>query len=120
MDPKSGKLIISKQKIKEASLQYCIDTLSKYEPDLEYQEVIRRKKETLNTKLQEGKGNFILQRETFDFVVLKFQRSKKKNYDFLVKSGKSFKTAVFHFTKIMCQKERFPETLKKNYVTYDL
>ena len=69
--------------------------------------------------LQEGTGNLTIERETFNFIVSKFQRSKKRNYDYLVKAGKRFKTAVYNFTKVMCEEEKFPENFKKYYFTHD-
>ena len=66
IDPISGKLVTSKQKIKEVTLQYCKDTLTNYDPHVQYEEEIRKKKESMTNILQENPGNFVLQRETFD------------------------------------------------------
>ena len=38
----------------------------------------------------------------------KFRKSRKKNYDFLVRSGKSFQNAVFLFCQEMVRKGQFP------------
>ena len=114
LDPNSGELIVSKQKIKDVSLQYCKDTLSNHAPESDYKEEIRVKKDSFQKFLSEseGTGNFNISRETFDFIICKFQKSKKRNYDFLVKAGEGFKTAVFNFTRIMCDEEKFPESFK--------
>ena len=38
IDPISGKLVTSKQKIKEVTLQYCKDTLTNYDPHVQYED----------------------------------------------------------------------------------
>ena len=98
LDPISGKLITSSYRIRETSLRCCLDTLTNYEPDIEYIEERRKKKIKCMQFLQEGTGNLTIERKTFNFIVSKFQRSKRRNYDLLVKAGKRFQNAVFNFS----------------------
>ena len=56
LDPKSGELIVSKQKIKDVSLQYCKDTLSNHAPESDYKEEIRVKKDSFQKFLSESEG----------------------------------------------------------------
>ena len=44
IDPKTGKLVLSKQKIKEVTLDYCKATLAKNQPEKEYADQIESKK----------------------------------------------------------------------------
>ena len=37
-------------------------------------------------------GNFETNKQTFDFNIDKFKRKGKKNYDFITRAGKHFKT----------------------------
>ena len=53
-----------------------------------------------------------MNRETFNLVISKFLRSIKKNYDFLVKAGKCFQSAVFQFCQLMFEKDVFPLSFK--------
>ena len=59
-------------------MRYCLDTLTNYELDIEYIEEMRKKKKKCMQFLQEGTGNLTIERETFNFIVSKFQRSKKE------------------------------------------
>ena len=112
IDPMSGKLITSKQKIKEVSLQYCKDTLTNYEPLSEYKEIIRKKKEEMKNILQEGTGSFFLQRETFKDVLLKFKRSKKRNYDFWSGQKVDSKQQCSILARLCVRRKNFLKTLK--------
>ena len=46
-------------------------------------------------------------------IISKFKRSRKSNYDFLVKAGKGFQNSVFKFCKVMIEDEKYPESFKK-------
>ena len=60
----------------------------------------------------ESDGCFIPQKETFNVLVDKFKRSRKKNYHFLVRASESFQDAVFKFAKLMIEKEEIPRCFK--------
>ena len=57
-------------------------------------------------------GSFSACKETFDKMVKKFKRSKKRNYDFLTKSGPQFQELVFKFCQKMFVKEEFPKEFR--------
>ena len=71
--------------------------MTNYEPEEEYKEKIMIKKDKFQMLRKEKSGNCLIRRETLYMILSKFQRYKKRNYDFLVKAGKYFQTAVFHF-----------------------
>ena len=50
-------------------------------------------------------GVFVPSKSMFNKVVKKFEKIKKRNYDFLVNTGKKFKEAVFRFTQKMILEE---------------
>ena len=58
-------------------------------------------------------GDFGVKKEDFDKVVKKFKSSNKRNYDFLVKSGDSFKETSFKYCKRMFEEGDFPEDFKE-------
>ena len=109
IDPVTGKLVVSKHRIKQVSLAYCKATLANNQPDKEFREEILSKLIKVQTKLSDNKEEFHINKETFDFIIKKFRRSNKKNYDFLVKSGKGFQAAVFKFCQVMFKEEDFPK-----------
>ena len=55
-----------------------------------YNEIIELKKKDTTKKLHEYEGYFVPEIETFEYLVDKFKKSGKRNYDFLVKASKSF------------------------------
>ena len=112
VDPLNGKLVVSKNAIKSISLKYCKDTLTKNEPDNDYSEEIMSKMKIVQTKLLGKEGVFTIDMDLFDFVISKFKKSQKRNYDFLVKAGSSFKSSVFKFCQLMFKEEVFPSTFK--------
>ena len=113
LDPKTGKLIVSRNKIKEVSLEYYKNTLPSHEPHAEYAKEINAKKNEVEKKLLENDGEFNINRETFYFIVSKFKKSRKRNYDFLVKAGKGFQSAVFRFFQVMIEEETFPKSFQE-------
>ena len=79
-DPKSGKLAASKEQVKEITLNYCTDTLANNKPTSEYENSLKLKSYMLEKKLLECDGHFAPKKETFDFLVRKFKKSRKANY----------------------------------------
>ena len=108
VDPKTGKLVVSKHEIKEVTLKYCKDTLENNEVEEEFEEEITNKKEKVKVKLAENDGHFEIKNETFEKVMHKFKKSKKANYDLIVKASKLFQNGVFKFCQEMIAKEHFP------------
>ena len=113
IDPKNGKLAASKDHIKRVTLNYCKETLANNKPTTAYEEIMKNKKDMLDKKLLECDGNFAPDKETFDFLVSKFKKSRKPNYHFLVRASQAFQNTVFEFCKIMIQKEEFPTSFQK-------
>ena len=53
-------------------------------------------------------GRFETSRITFDKVIKKFRKSRKRTYDYITKSGLGFKDVVFKFLQRMFEEEQFP------------
>ena len=60
INPKSGKLEVSSNKIKEVSLQYCIDTLSNNKPTEGFEEYFEEKKKKVRKILNMKEGSFCM------------------------------------------------------------
>ena len=105
----TGKLIVSRAEIKQVSLNYCKATLADNEPSQDYASYIENKAINVRNQLLNCDGNFSITKETFDTVLSKFKRSRKRNYDYLVKAGNGFKNVVFKFCQEMISKEQFPK-----------
>ena len=110
INPKSGKLVVSRDEIKKVTLDYCKSTLENNKPEEEFNEKIELKKKSMKEKLDEDKSQFVITKDTFELVVNKFRKSNKRNYDFLVKSSPQFKEQVFKMCQQMIEHEKFPKT----------
>ena len=107
-DPKTNKIVVNKNKIKQVTLEYCMNTLANNKPEQRFEEEIRKKKERVKELMTKKDGDFTTDFETFQYNLRKFTKSGKKNYDFLTKGGKNFQLAVFKLCKRMIEEEVFP------------
>ena len=105
--------MFSRNKIKEVSLEYCKNTLANHEPHTDYKNEINYKKKPVELKLLENNVELQINKGTFDFIVSKFKKSRKKNYDFLVKAGPRFQSAVFKLSQVMIEEEPFPRSFQE-------
>ena len=90
LNPKTGKLAVSKKEIRQVTLTYCKETLTNNEPEEGFEDEINRKKEFVRDLLKIEGGSFKASKDTFKKMVDKFKRSNKQNYDFLTKAGEVF------------------------------
>ena len=82
-------------------------------PDETFREGISEKKERFEEEILKCNESFEISKDTFDWVISKFKRSRKRNYDFIVKAGKGFQSSIFKFCTVMIEQEKFPETFKQ-------
>ena len=108
INPKTGKLAVTKADIKEVTINYCKETLTNNVPEKEFEEKIKEKKKLVNYILTLTDGKFEAHFDTFEYMIGKFKRSRKRSYDFLTKAGKSFQNSVFQFCCRMFKEETFP------------
>ena len=109
INPTTNKLAVSRNEIKQATLQYCVDTLANNEPaNIYFEKHIKEKKKKVEDFLNLKDGDFKATEDTFYRNLAKFKSSRKRNYDFLVKAGEGFHNAVFRFCQKMFDEEKFP------------
>ena len=108
VDSRSGELVVASSAIQRASLEYCIDTLKKNEPKDGFRKLIDAKRKLHNLRMLEKDGDFEVTEDLFWQVLAKFQKKKKKSYDFLTKAGEGFKHAMYKFCKRLNMMEQFP------------
>jgi hypothetical protein len=113
INPKTNNLVVKRSQIKKVSLQYCTDTLANNKPEPEYEDIINKKKEAVNSILSEKDGEFKAEEDTFNQLLTKFKKSGKRNYDFLTKAGKEFQNVVYKFSQRMILEESFPSSFKE-------
>jgi hypothetical protein len=113
VNPKTKKLVVNRNEIKEVTLQYCQDTLANNKPEPEFEQTINDKKEMVKNILNEKDGEFEATEDTFNQLVSKFKKSGKRNYDFLTKAGADFQNVVFKFCRRMISEEKFPSSFNE-------
>ena len=94
-------------------LNYCKETLKNNEEEEEFEGKIKEKKEKVIAILKEKDGDFEANYDTFNYLLSKFKRSGKQNYDFLISAGESFQTFVFLFCKRLIKEEKFPASFRE-------
>ena len=108
VNPATGKLSVSKEETIQATLKYCKETLLNNEPEEEFKEEREMKKTIAARYLQQTDGEFQATKETFQYMIEKFRKSRKRNYDFLTKASPGFQDVIFKFCVRMFEEEEFP------------
>ena len=109
IDPISKSLALSTKEIKRVSHEHCQRVLTNNEALPQFEKEIELKENLHKERMKElGGGNFNLTRERFKKVIKKFQKSNKRNYDFLVRSGDKYKESIFKMSHRMIEEEMFP------------
>ena len=107
INPNTGKLAVSKREIKEISLQYCKETFAYNKPEMEYEAFIDEKRSVLSS------STFGPSPATFEKLIKKFKKSRKRTYDFLTKADKKIQTSMYKFCSKMFQEEKFPNKFEE-------
>ena len=108
VNPATGKISVSKEETIQATLKYCKETLLNNEPEKEFKEEREMKKTIVARYLQQTDGEFQATKETFQYMIEKFRKSRKRNYDFLTKASPGFQDVIFKFCVRMFEEEEFP------------
>ena len=113
-DPCNAKLIVDQEQIKNVTLKYCKQVLSKNEPDAEFKVLAKIKhelhKERKNERSDEG---FNVKKEAFEKVVDKFKANNKRGYDFLTKASKEYQDAIYCLCKRIIEDETVPDKFRQ-------
>ena len=113
-DPNTGEILVNKNRIKEATLQYCIKNLKQNIPDDEFKEVVKNRKERQIKIMNDKEGEtFEVTFEEYEKVLTKFARKDTKTYDFILKSGDEYKKAIYKLCKRIIEKEEVPASFHK-------
>ena len=113
-DPKTNELVVSKERIKEVTLEYVVNNLKGNEPDQDVIEMITQRRVIQLNKMKEKNGEaFELNEDDFDKVIEKFKSKPTKTYNFLIKTGEKYQAAIFDLCKVMIEEEEFPTSFRK-------
>ena len=98
-DPETKEIVTSVEKIKSASLKYCVELLTNRPPKKEYEQVISLKEQLHELRMKETVENEPkMSRKFFDETLKEIEKGSTK-YNFITKAGESFKTTLFSIFK---------------------
>lgn len=108
INPRTGKLALTKKEIKQVTLNYCKETLLNNKPEKGFENDIEKKKKEAKNILQSIDGTFKAKVLTFRNMLKKFKDSRKRSYHFITKAGKMFQEVIFNMCQKMFSNEMFP------------
>ena len=112
--PISGELIVANEEIKNVTLAYCVDNLTKQHKDETVVKGLELKQFLHNLRMkEEDMEDFDITVEDYNEVMIKFGTKSTKSYDFLLKSGKQYKAAVYKMCREMILQEEFPTSFRR-------
>ena len=116
-DPKTKDILTSRTKIKEASLDYCVELLTNRSPKEEYKKEIEIKDEIHTIRMEEQIENDVEFTEKIFFdSINELKKKNKKKYEFIIQSGKSFKDALFKLFDLVWRSEEKPEQWRRTVI----
>ena len=117
-DPKTKDILTSRTKIKEASLDYCVELLTNRSPKEEYKKEIEIKDEIHTIRMEEQIENDVeFTEKIFIDSINELKKKNKKKYEFIIQSGKSFKDALFKLFDLVWRSEEKPEQWRRTEET---
>ena len=109
-DPSTGEILVTKDDIKKATLNYCVKNLKGNKPDKSVVEMIKQRKANQLKKMDEDdEETFEVDIEDFKDVLKKFTTKNTKTYDFLLKSGNKYKMAKYKLCKRIIDTKDIPQ-----------
>ena len=109
-DPKTGELLVNKEDIKKATLEYCVNNLKNNVPASDVKETVYKRKREQTELMNDKNGEtFDVTYEDFEEVLAKFTMKSTKTYDFLLNAGLNYRKAIFTFCKRVIDEEDIPE-----------
>ena len=113
-NPINGELIVSSEEIKNVTLAYCVDNLTKKPVDRPEFDGLELKKYLHECRMEEVHDDELdISKDDFEEVMKKFSQKKTKSYDLLLKAGKSYRDVIFKVCKMMIDNETFPASFRK-------
>ena len=99
-NPQNNELIVSNEEIKEVTLKYCVDNLTKQPEDSSVVKGLEIKRFLHELRMEEADDEeFDICKEDFGEVINKFAKKKTKSYDFLLQAGNNLKNQFTGFTE---------------------
>ena len=106
-DPETGRDVSSPAEIKRVSLNYLVNLLTSKPPSIKYKDHIDNLRNLHSLRMAEKQVEDMEELPIAVFLKTFDNLSKKpgKKYDFIVKAGEGFKSALFNLLKIVWRTE---------------
>ena len=110
LDVKTGDMVVSNKEIKEVTLEHCLNTFKNNKPEEDVKPLVDLMNKLHEKRMAEDDEEPMeITKDEFNETVAKFEKKGKHSYDFLTKSGNSFKNSVFKLCKLFIDDEEFPD-----------
>ena len=109
-DVATGENVVSNEKIKEVTLEYCVNIFKNNEPEKDVKLLVDvlDKIHDVRMKEEDNDDKMEITKDEFEDTIHKFKSKNKRSYDFLTKAGTDFQNSVFKLCKRLIYEEEFP------------
>ena len=110
--------VTSEEKIKEASLNYCIDLLTNRSQKAGFEEDVKLKDLNHEARMNEvGDDDDVrLSMEVFENSLKELEKKNKEKYAFILKSGNDYKQALYKLFSLVWNSEEKPDQWRNTLV----
>jgi hypothetical protein len=109
-DPTNNQEVTDPEEIKKVSLNYCTWLLKNREPKDKFKEDVDLKRKIHEKRMNEFlKDDIVFSEEMFQKSLKDLKQKKSNKYNFILKSGKSHKIALFRLFETVWNYENEPE-----------
>ena len=113
-DPATEKLVTDVEEIKRISLEYCVDLLTNRKPSHGYEELIEKKKEIHEERMNEViEDDEEFSEAHFDECLKILKQRNNKKYDFILKAGNGFRKSLLALFRYIWTTEDKPEQWRR-------
>lgn len=112
-DFKMGELVVNKEAIKKASLEYCLNVLKKNELDEDFKSQHKHKEDFLKDLFKEKDDEEELSKDDYCRILYKLNSKNKKSYDFITKVVKITKKLFLVSVKEWSTRKKSQKSLMK-------
>ena len=109
MNVETNELVVSNSEIKRVTLNHCMNTFKHNHPHEDVELLVNLVNSVHDKRMTESDDEPMeFTKDDFDNLVKKLESKNKRSYDFLIKTGTSFKMVVFKLCKRLIDAEAFP------------
>ena len=119
IDHVTSEELVTRGKIKEAALNYCVDLLTNRSPKVGFEEDVRLKDMIHEARMNEvvdDDGDARLSIEVFENSLKELEKKNKEKYAFILKSGNDYKQALYKLFSLVWNAEEKPDQWRNTLI----